>query len=250
MSIFAALLQTRTPIIQFYRFRGKINIQRPRAPHFPRQVVIDFTKPFYEPKPINARCLQQKQKQGVLDNPYTAIIAREVKNWLDHSKLVGIFHYNSISSEDLFKVKVQLFRENMHVKTYGMNVLKKAVEGTQYEAILPLFKSKSYFVFGLDDNKVKQLLKITKKVPQWVLLAGIVEGRLMSKNELTDYATMPDLTTVRAQFAAVLDSVGGQLVNNLECHQKNMVNILEAHVREHTKQPDTEKSDEAKPSES
>lgn len=151
-------------------------------------------------------------------------------NWFNHSQLVGIFHLNSITAEELFKTRVALHKENIQFKAYGKRVMNLAIKGTKYENVLPLFEAKNCIVFSTEP-KLKQLLKITKKVPQMILLAGILENRIMSRTELTQFAALPDLTTARAQFVGVLNSIGGGLVNNLECHQKQLVNILETHAK-------------------
>lgn len=165
-----------------------------------------------------------------MDNPYERIIAKDVLNWFNHSQLVGIFHLNSITAEELFKTRVALHKENIQFKAYGKRVMNLAIKDTKYENVLPLFEAKNCIVFSTEP-KLKQLLKITKKVPQMILLAGIVENRIMSRTELTQFAALPDLTTARAQFVGVLNSIGGGLVNNLECHQKQLVNILETHAK-------------------
>lgn len=165
-------------------------------------------------------------------------------NWFNHSQLVAIFQLNSISAEELFKVRVALHKQNMQFKAYGKRVMNLAIKDTKYENVLPLFEAKNCIVFSTE-QKLKQLMKITKKVPQMILLAGIVENRIMSRTEITQFAAMPDLTTVRAQFVGVLNSIGGGLVNNLECHQKQLVNILETHAKINLEVKLEEKKDEA-----
>uniref|UniRef100_A0A182NP25 Large ribosomal subunit protein uL10m n=1 Tax=Anopheles dirus TaxID=7168 RepID=A0A182NP25_9DIPT len=231
------LLQSRNPLLTFRRFRGKINIQRPRAPHYERARVLEIIKPYYKKPDFNAPCIEAertKQAGKTLDNPYETIIAREARNWFEHSKLVALLHMNSIKQEDMFKAQVALHRHNVSVKVYGKSIMRKAVADTRFEAILPLFEAKTAIIFSPEVQKIKQVLSVLKKTPQLVLLSGIVEGRLLSKNEFVAYAAMPDLTTVRAQFAAVLDSAGGKIVSDLQCHQSQLVNLLDAYAKNDT----------------
>lgn len=225
-------------------YRGKINIQRPRAPHYDRALFNAVTEPIVPQPTITQECYQkrlEKEFVGAADkviNPYEVIIAKEVKNWLDHSKLVAIFHINSINADDLFNVKVAFHKENMHFKAYGISIMKKAMLGNQYEPLLPLFNAKNCIVFS-EEAKIAQLLKITKKTPELILLAGVVENRLLSTNELIDLSKLPNLTTARAQLVGVLNSVGGGLVSNLQAHQTNFCNLLDVHA----KQKNTEEVD-------
>ncbi|KAM7354270.1 mitochondrial ribosomal protein L10 [Cochliomyia hominivorax] len=219
----------RSPLLQFQRYRGKINIQRPKQPHYERARVIAVTTPRYPEPPKTSTCFE-KRTRNVIENPYNDIIAREVRNWLDHSKMVAIFHLNSIKSDDFFDIRVQLHKQNMQLKMYGPKIVRKAVEGTRYEAILPLFESQQCIVFS-PEQKVSQLLKVTRKVPQMLLLAGIVDNTLLSRNEFMNYAQLPSLQLAQAELVQTLNMAASNLVQNLEAHQNNFVNILDVYAK-------------------
>ncbi|CAG2064760.1 unnamed protein product [Timema podura] len=57
----------------------------------------------------------------------------------------------------------------MHLKIYGRNTLKMAVENTRYEVVLKLFESHNLVVFSAEPQ-VGKLLKLLKKIPQLTLL--------------------------------------------------------------------------------
>lgn len=214
------------------RFKGKINIQRPRAPHYERARVIATTMPSFKEEPTTRNCFQKSvfQLQVEQENPYNRIIAREVLNWFNQSKMVAFFHLNSINADDFFNARVALHKQNMQLKVYGKKIIKMAVEGTAFEAVIPLFDSNHCIVFS-SEEQVSKLLRTTKKVPQMVLMAGIVQNRLLSRNELTEFANLPDLTTARAQLVATMNMAGGKIVEDLEAHSKNLVNILDVHAK-------------------
>ncbi|XP_055544816.1 39S ribosomal protein L10, mitochondrial [Wyeomyia smithii] len=243
--VLKGFLQTRNPLVSFKRFRGKINIQRPRAPHYERARVLQLVKPIYEKPEFNATCFDTKKSDlSVVENPYEKIIAREVRNWLEHSTIVALVHLNSIKQEDFFKVQVALHRHHMSLKVYGKSIIRLAVEDTKYEAIQPLFLTKTALIFGPDETKIKQLLNVLKKTPQFVLIAGIINGQFLSKNEFLNYASLPDLTTARAQLAAILNSAGAQIVSDLEGHQRQLVSVLDAFVRQEKNKTTSSSSDE------
>lgn len=187
------------------------------------------------------------RKKEVTENPYHLIIAREVRNWFDYSKMICIFHLNPIHSEDFFNAQVAFHKKGMKLKVYGKKIMKLAIGGTKYEAILPLFDTKYCIAFS-PEIKVNDVLKILKKTPQMVLLAGIAYDQYLSKNEFVALSTMSDLQMQRAQFAAVLDSVGGDLVNKLQMHQTQLCSLLDLHAKgqESDKNVATEKVDEEK----
>lgn len=216
-------------------YRGKINIQRPRQPHYDRALFNAVTQPIVPQPTITQECYQKRVQKKFIDkskavNPYEVIIAREVLQKLNASKMVAIFHINSVGADEMFKVAVAMHKQKMSLKTYGKAILKRAVAGTQYETILPLFESNNRIVFCEEAN-IDQLLKIVKKAPQLILLAGIVDNRFLSKNEMIELSKLPDLTTARAQFVGVLNSVGSALAGNLQAHQTNLCNLLDVHAK-------------------
>lgn len=132
----------------------------------------------------------------------------------------------------MFKARVAFHKQNMHVKVYGKEIIRQAIANTKYEAAMPLFESKNCILFSTEP-KLTQMLKITKKIPQMLLLAGIVQDRLMSKNELTAFAALPSLDVARAQLVAVLQRAGGaNVLDHLQAHQTQLCGSLDAFAKQ------------------
>lgn len=236
------------PQLQFVRYRGKIHIQRPRAPCYEKARLIAATRPIFAPKPYNQVCIQdqirrQQRKTEKIAHPYEIIIAREVRNWLDQSKMIAMFHVNPINAEDHFNARVAFHKQGMALKEYGKSVMKLAIDESKYEAILPLFDTRTAIVFS-PELKIAQMLKICKKIPQLIFLAGIAEDRYLSKNEFENLAAMSNIQNVRAQFAAVLDNAAGRLVSDLQAHQMQLCSLLDIHAKGQQESLNTESEPE------
>lgn len=106
-------------------------------------------------------------------NPYQRIIAREVRNWFDNSKMIAICHQNSMTSEDQFELAVPLRKANMYFKRYSSKIMKLALMDSPYAATMPLYSSQFSIVFGSDTN-VAAFEKIIKKFPQVILLGKLL----------------------------------------------------------------------------
>ena len=204
--------------------------------------MIALAQPIIPKKEFIKPCIQTLSEKIYKEkpvNPYEVILAREIKNWFDHSQMIGIVHINSISGEDYFKVAVAFHKNGMHIKKYGRSLLNLAIKDTNYECLMPLNENMSFstaFIFCTEHQKVNNMLKIIKKIPQMHLMCGVVENKLLSKNEFMNYANMPSIDVLQSQFTNVLNLAATQLVQNLQSHQSNLVNILEAHVRENSKE--------------
>ncbi|XP_072756229.1 large ribosomal subunit protein uL10m-like isoform X2 [Anoplolepis gracilipes] len=218
-------------LYQQKRFRGKINIQKPRKPFYFRGLVNEFLEPFYPARNRNKELEElchkainavKKKELGKKYNPYQRIIAREVRNSFDNSKLVAICHQNSMTMEEVFELRVALKKAKMYYKQYSKTIMKLALTDSPYTATLPLYDVSHGIVFGSDTN-VTVLEKIIKKFPQVFLLAGILEGQLLSCDDFLRYGKM-DLTTSRMHLVQLLQNAGGNNLNQqLTYHQSTLV---------------------------
>ncbi|XP_028044810.1 39S ribosomal protein L10, mitochondrial [Monomorium pharaonis] len=224
----ALQITPNTILYQQKRFRGKINIQKPRAPYYRRALLNEFLTPFY-PFPNEGKKLEELCRKAVKAkteqeeyNPYQRIIAREVRNWFDNSKMVAICHQNSMTAEDEFELAVPLRRANMYYKRYSKKIMTLALTDSPYAATLLLYESQFSIIFGYDVNVVA-FEKIVRKFPQVILLAGILEGRVLNKENFLRYGKM-DLTSSRVQLVQVLQNAGGNNLNQqLTHHQSTLI---------------------------
>ncbi|VEN45821.1 unnamed protein product [Callosobruchus maculatus] len=225
------LLETVTPIIQVKRFRGKVNLSRPRAPHFEKALFLELTKPWYlsnkkDKKPFELCKGFKQEKAKTQDNPFQRFIAQELHGWFTSSRLIGFYHHNPMNADDEFKAFCLFKKENMHFKKYGKKTLEMAVKETPYEAVLDFYVSQNMTVFSPEPD-IKKMLKISKKFPQLVLLAAVYEGQFISKDDLMKYSMIPNIQTAQAQLVSTLNSLGSNIVTQLNTHQTTLVQNLE-----------------------
>lgn len=159
--------------LQQKRFRGKINIQKPRPPHYTKALFQEFLSPFYEnpkkDKTLLDLCTVNNRNKKDKYNPYHHVLAREVLNWFDNSNMIAFLHKNSITQEETFELAVPLKRKNMYLKTYGSTILELALNDTTYKAVGLLCQAPYFLIFSPEKN-VTDLLKIIKKFPQVSLI--------------------------------------------------------------------------------
>lgn len=143
--------------------------------------------------------------------------------------MILLCHQNSMSQLEYFNFRVECHRKNVTTKIYNRKIIRMALTGTRFEAMLPVLSSTGHNCMLFSNEwPVADVLKITKRMPKMVVLCGALDGRLCSRSQLEHVAALPDKTTLQAQFVATLNSVGSHLVGNLQAHQSNLCQLLDA----------------------
>lgn len=157
-------------LYQQKRFRGKINIRKPKI-FYKKAVVNQIVKPIYinphAGKSLEELCLNRRVSSVKRElSPYEKIISREVRNWLDKSRMTACLHVNSMPERDVFDVKVPLFRANMYLKRYSSNIVLDAIRDSPYQGITPLIGKYTWFVFSPDVNvaPLQKIIRSCKKM--------------------------------------------------------------------------------------
>ncbi|KAJ3633844.1 hypothetical protein MTP99_010765 [Tenebrio molitor] len=230
------LLERLFPLIQAKRFRGKINIQRPKPVHFERARYVALTQPYFlnpnkDKKPIELCNKYEDKMIEEVDNPFQRIIAEELRNRFNESRLVAFYHVNPMKSDQQFKAQIMFKKENMYFRTYGKKTLKLALENTKYESVLDFYVSQNVTVFS-PEPEIKKLLKLTKKFPQLVLLAAIFEGKFINKDEIMELNLIPNLQEAQATLVQTLNSAGSTLTQQLNSHQNTLVSQLQERIKQ------------------
>ncbi|XP_071542229.1 large ribosomal subunit protein uL10m-like isoform X9 [Panulirus ornatus] len=225
LSVGERLLSVKIPLLQILRNRTRSpNLRKPAIPHWHRAVVLKLTEPQYiDPAeslhPAETCMKRAKAKIKTTEvNPFEWILAQEFREKIENAKLVAIFHELPMTAASLFAARVQLNKINLVYLKHNNNIMKLALTGTKYEALLSLYQSDTVTFVG-DQPSVAKLLKLEKRIPGLLLLGGVVEGRFMSLDNLKQYAALPSLQTLHGQLVGILGSPAQYLSQNLDHHQ-------------------------------
>ncbi|XP_012143021.1 large ribosomal subunit protein uL10m isoform X2 [Megachile rotundata] len=216
-------------LYQQKRFRGKINLKKPKI-FFKKAVVNKLVEPFFinpsAGKSLEELCWNRIEKEKIKElGPYDKILAREVRNWFDQSKMIACLHVNSLPEREKFEVKVPLYRANMYYKQYGPHIVFEAIKDSPYGGIAPLVSKCTAFVFSPDIN-VRALQKIINKCKKMFTLGGILEGHVLSHDDFLKYGEM-NMTSVQLGLVQLLQNAGGANLNRqLTHHQSTLVTRL------------------------
>ena len=118
--------------------------------------------------------------------------------------------YNGISVADDTKMRKELREAGVEYMVVKNTMLRRAVAGTQYEAIAEYFKGDTAIALSAEDPAVaaRILCKYQDgdKSKKFVVKAGFMEGKAMNAAETNAIAKLPNREGMLSMFAGALTS--------------------------------------------
>ena len=111
-------------------------------------------------------------------NAYEALYVKDLVNYMETSKMIGIYHFNAIGTRNYRKAWQNARRLQMNLETYEPVMVKGALDGTRWENLLFFLKGTNpkdgqRFAF-CPEILPKSLLQFEKKVPEAYLMGNYV----------------------------------------------------------------------------
>ncbi len=143
----------------------------------------------------NAQVLAKKQSD-----------AEELKNKFEKSKLVILADYRGINVEDITKIRAELRKSDCEYVVAKNSTLKFAVKGTEIEGISEYLEGPTAVTFSYEDYvaPAKALYDYAKDSEFYKIKAGIMDGKIISTEEIIKLAKLPSKEMLLTQLATVL----------------------------------------------
>lgn len=143
----------------------------------------------------NAKVLAQKQSD-----------IAELKEKFEKSKLVILTDYRGINVEDITKIRAELRKANCEYKVAKNTTLKFAAKEANYEGITELLEGPTAITFSYDEyvEPAKVLYNYAKNSEFYKIKGGIMDGKIISVDEVLKLAKLPSREMLLTQLATVL----------------------------------------------
>jgi ribosomal protein L10 len=179
--------------------------------------------------PDSVKCsIRESAKTVQAAHPYILLQAQDCRQELK-APFVYFFHLNPMKGEELHKFKIALLKNDIHLRQPNSEVLQHAVEGTRHAKLYNLLAHFGAFCYS-ESNKLAFLNRLLKKQSNVFLLGGIVENRIMTKEQLNEYNQMPSLDLMRAQLCHTLSSPSIALHTSINYHLTDLSGSLQRHA--------------------
>lgn len=132
---------------------------------------------------------------------------QELTEKLKGAKSVVMTGYRGSTVKDMDNFRNSLRKEKVFSKVYKIPLVKKAMEANGLEAATVDYKQPVIISISQEDETtVARVIKnLAKDLKTFVMLEGLVDGKMLSKLEIMALADLPSKDQLRAQFMSVLN---------------------------------------------
>ncbi|KAK2708572.1 hypothetical protein QYM36_014247 [Artemia franciscana] len=192
----------------------KPNVKRPAVPSWERACMDAVTNPIF-PEVITTKIppwvksckdLARVTVEPEPENKYEQLLIKDVKKLLSTKKMVIVCQENSKNSYQKLDAKILLYENGMAFDTRGSNIYRKATAGTELEQCHVLFQGFTCLVHADSAENIRTFMKIEKKIPFIIALGGILDGRIVNRDELSWYASLPGIEGLHGELVSILGS--------------------------------------------
>ena len=140
-----------------------------------------------------------KQKQIIID---------EIKDKFERAESAVVFDYMGITVAEADEMRKKLREAEVDYTVYKNTLVKRAIEGTKYEALGEILEGPSGFAFSYDDATApaRVLNDARKAYKKMEFKGGIIEGEYYDKENIEKIAAIPSRDTLISKFMGSIQS--------------------------------------------
>ena len=140
-----------------------------------------------------------KQKQIIID---------EIKDKFERAESAVVIDYMGITVAEADQMRKKLREAEVDYTVYKNTLVKRAIEGTKYEALGEILEGPSGFAFSYDDATApaRVLNDARKAYKKMEFKGGIIEGEYYDKENIEKIAAIPSRDTLISKFMGSIQS--------------------------------------------
>ena len=150
-----------------------------------------------------------KQKQIIID---------EIKDKFERAESAVVIDYMGITVAEADEMRKKLREAEVDYTVYKNTLVKRAIEGTPYEALGEALKGSSAFAFSNEDATAgaRILNKSIKQYKKMAFKGAVVEGQVYDAKQVEELAEIPSREELIARFMGSIQSPLSQLVRTFK----------------------------------
>jgi large subunit ribosomal protein L10 len=166
-----------------------------------------------------------------LDRRTKEQIVSELQEKLKEAKLGVLTSFNGMNVIKMEALRNALRKSNAELKVVKNTLLGLASKETGFSVLADHFKWPVAVVLSYKDpvEPTKVLIDFAKKNPELEIKVGVLDGKLLTKGDLTVLAELPSREVLLGKLVSVMAAVPTSFVTVLSGVPRNFVQVLSAY---------------------
>lgn len=140
--------------------------------------------------------------------------AKEISGKISKSQAVVVATYQGLIVKEIQELRKLAKEKDVELKVYKNRIVKKSIQNTEFSSLSSSLVGANIYAFSYSDSisAAKVIYEYGKKHKQIQLVSGIVEGKVLNKEEILDVAKLPTyeeaLTMLATSLQAPIRQIG------------------------------------------
>jgi len=166
--------------------------------------------------------------------PEKQYLVEEVSTHLEKSNYVYLANYERITVDEIAELRASLAEHDAEFHVVKNTIFNVAAQARELPDVSEHLSGPTAIIIGGQNPSgvAKALGKFFKDKEKVELKVGILDNKTLDTAQIEALAKLPGLESLRAQLLGLLSQPGTGLVRVLNAVPQNVVNVLQAKVRE------------------
>jgi len=166
-----------------------------------------------------------------LDRKTKELVAQELHEKLKDFNLAVLTYYSGLNVEKLTALRNTLRKTDTELRVVKNTLLTIASKETDLNLLQDQFKGPIAIALNRSDvvETAKVLVDFAKKNAEFEIMAGMLNGRVISREQLSTLAALPSREILLGKLLSVFVGVQTGLVNVLSAVPRSLVQVLDAY---------------------
>ncbi len=153
-----------------------------------------------------------------------------IKENVEKAKVAIVTNYKGLSVDEITALRRALQKEGADYTVTKNTLAKIAFKGTQYEVLSDVMKESTAVAFGFNDevSPAKVLAKFIKDKKKCEIIAGALDGQLLSASEVEALAKTPSREELYAKMLGCVNSPATGIAGAMNAVMSSLVRAIDA----------------------
>jgi large subunit ribosomal protein L10 len=165
-----------------------------------------------------------------LDRAQKQQVTESLRQDLAGTVCVVITHQTGLTVDEVTQLRRQMRSAGASYRVTKNRLVKRALEGTQFEPLTPLFTGPTAIAFSRDPvAAAKVAVEYANRNNKLTIIGGGLSGQTLDANAVKALATLPSLDELRAKIVGLLNAPATKLAVLLQTPGGQLARVLAAY---------------------